>query len=175
MDENKPTSSVREGERVRRITMKEADSPVSHRHKRDVAEPHIRSSIDITNAGGRKIMMKKARKKKGSTNTKGTRMDRKHDKYHTQVKPPTQQKEEPINVMASTTRKPDRESGQTGAKAKARWSRQKAPNQRYNTINTSTSVSPPRTSTEEVPGYADPEAGRSKKRPRGQLLVKILY
>jgi hypothetical protein len=65
MDENKPTSSVWEGERVRRITMKEADSPVSHRHKRDVAEPLIRPSIDITNAGGRKIMMKKARKKEG--------------------------------------------------------------------------------------------------------------
>jgi hypothetical protein len=65
MDENEPSSSLRGGEKVRRITMKEAEPFVSHHHKRDVAEPHIMSSIDITNAGGPKTMMKKARDKKG--------------------------------------------------------------------------------------------------------------
>jgi hypothetical protein len=64
-DENEPASSLRGGEKVRRITMKGAETFVSHRHKRDAAEPHIMSSIDITNAGGLETMMKKARDKKG--------------------------------------------------------------------------------------------------------------
>jgi hypothetical protein len=65
MDESEQPSSLRGGEKGRMITMKEAESFVSHRHKRDAAEPHVLSTIDITNAGVPKTMRKKARDKKG--------------------------------------------------------------------------------------------------------------
>jgi hypothetical protein len=154
------------GLKVRNITMTGTETFVSYHHARDAAEALTTASLAITNAGGSETVVKKARYKKDL-----------HEHEGNPDGPQPRYKPYPTHVSGITGRWTDWGHGDDDAdsgtgvwtdwsKGERQWVTRES-TQRCNTINTSTGASSSRTSTEEVSGYADPDDGRSKKRPRG--------
>jgi hypothetical protein len=166
MDEYELASILGGGMKVRRITMTGTETFVSYHHARDAAESLKTASLAITNAGGLETVVKKARYKHELHEHEGNPdgPQPRYTPYPTHVS-------ERAGEWTDWGHGDDDADSSTGvwtdwSKGERQWVTRQS-TQRLNTTNTSTGASSSRTSTEEVSGYADPDEGRSRKRPRG--------
>ncbi len=140
---------------------------VAYHHANDATEAMGTAATAILNAVNQETVVKRARYKQ-SLHKHEEDPDGPQPEY---VPYPTQISEETGRWTTWGNGDDDEEDASTGgwtdwSKGERQWVTRES-TQRLNTINTSTGASSSRTSTEEVSGYADPDEGRSRKRPRG--------